>query len=552
MRFAELDQDQDTRGVQAKAHFNQSRLSPVRLAEIWALADEGRDGRLSLPEFVCAAELMERVGRGVELPSKLPPSLWDSALRHSAERREWNVSPEEWKISAEEWQSCRQIFEEKQQGNFLQPNEAGEILDRTQLPHSELSQIWSLSDLDGDGQLRFGEFLCAMHLAERRRRGEALPDHLPEVLMQVATEDLPVNTGSKFEGSFNASWEPVDESLWEVTSEELAQYRALYDDLDLSNGLAAAEAEVLQRSGLASEELAQIWSLADVDYDGQLALCEFACAMALTARRRKGLPVPEELPQSLARLVAGAIEFPTHAPLEELPGVDHNHSKWAIEPEDLERYRDLFLMECPGSFLSFAAAQQVLGRSQLPGGEVEHILRIADDGQLHFGEFAAALHVTALRRQGEELPGALPWPLQELAAGQESGGLDAEEVEVYTNLFEQLRSPNGDLGLKDAQQVFQRSGLSKSELSHVWRLSDLDEDGRLNLQETWMGGKALIKTNALVQVVRVDAEMVLSQQEFVCAMALLQRCREGLPLPSSLPQELQAYAYSQPMQLRSK
>jgi hypothetical protein len=23
--------------------------------------------------------------------------------------------------------------------------------------------------LDGDGQLRFGEFLCAMHLAERRR-----------------------------------------------------------------------------------------------------------------------------------------------------------------------------------------------------------------------------------------------------------------------------------------------------------------------------------------------------------------------------------------------
>lgn len=27
-------------------------------------------------------------------------------------------------------------------------------------------------DLDGDGQLRFGEFLCAMHLAERRGLGE--------------------------------------------------------------------------------------------------------------------------------------------------------------------------------------------------------------------------------------------------------------------------------------------------------------------------------------------------------------------------------------------
>ena len=30
-----------------------------------------------------------------------------------------------------------------------------------------------------------------MHLAERRRNGEALPSQLPESLLQVATEDLP-------------------------------------------------------------------------------------------------------------------------------------------------------------------------------------------------------------------------------------------------------------------------------------------------------------------------------------------------------------------------
>ena len=69
----------------------------------------------------------------------------------------------------------------------------------------------------------------------------------------------------------------------------------------MSRGLAAAEAEVLQRSGLSSEDLAQIWSLSDVDYDGQLVLCEFACAMVLTTRCREGAAVPEELPSALSR-----------------------------------------------------------------------------------------------------------------------------------------------------------------------------------------------------------------------------------------------------------
>ena len=67
---------------------------------------------------------------------------------------------------------------------------------------------------------------------------------------------------------------------------------------------------MLQRSGLSSEALAQIWALSDVDYDGQLALEEFACAMALTTRCREGAEVPEELPAALSSLVAGNLRFP--------------------------------------------------------------------------------------------------------------------------------------------------------------------------------------------------------------------------------------------------
>lgn len=514
-RFAELDTNQDgyLEGAEAKSHFGLSRLSPVRLAEIWALADEGRDGRLSLPEFVCAAELMERASKGYEMPAKLPPPLWDSALRHAADFS--LPKKESWTISPEEWQSCRSIFEAKcNDANFLEPNEAREILDRSELPHAELSQIWNLSDLDGDGQLRFGEFLCAMHLAERRRKGGELPSRLPDALLQVATEDLPNKLEMPvpppdFEPPVTESFNTVAaESSSDPTVSELEQYKNIFEGLDLSEGLAAAEAKVLERSGLSSNDLAQIWSLSDVDYDGQLALCEFACAMVLTTRRRSGLPVPEELPSALARLVAGAID------LGPLGTQGLTTSKWVIEPHDLQRYRDLFLMECPGSFLSFAEAQEVLSRSQLPITEVQLILQMADldqDGQLHFGEFAAALHLTALRRQGEKLPTQLPWPLVELAqdAPAQDGGLLPEELEIFTDLFEKLRPSSGDPRQEDVQEVFQRSGLPDSELSQIWRLSDADGDGRL------------------------------SRQEFVCAMALLQRRREGSPLPMSLPPDLE-------------
>lgn len=61
-------------------------------------------------------------------------------MRHAAEKVKEVPS-----ISAEEWQRGRDLFLEKRQGQFLQPNEAREILDRSGLPHSELSQIWSLS-----------------------------------------------------------------------------------------------------------------------------------------------------------------------------------------------------------------------------------------------------------------------------------------------------------------------------------------------------------------------------------------------------------------------
>ncbi|CAE7193349.1 REPS1 [Symbiodinium pilosum] len=157
-----------------------------------------------------------------------------------------------------------------------------------------------------------------MTLAERRRQGAALPYSLPSELLSVAMEDLPSSSPAATLPS--AVLAPVvaqdsgpSNELWEPSAEELGEYKQIFLSLvgDSDGLLDAQEAKkVLERSGVPLTELAAIWYLADVDGDGQLALCEFACAMHLTVRRRAGAPLPEELPSPLTRLVAGAIDFP--------------------------------------------------------------------------------------------------------------------------------------------------------------------------------------------------------------------------------------------------
>ncbi|CAH8612893.1 unnamed protein product [Schistosoma rodhaini] len=53
------------------------------------------------------------------------------------------------------------------------------------LPSSELSKIWELSDLDHDGQLTLSEFCIAMHLVVYRLNGVPIPNNLPTVLLEL-------------------------------------------------------------------------------------------------------------------------------------------------------------------------------------------------------------------------------------------------------------------------------------------------------------------------------------------------------------------------------
>merc|ERR1711920_399804 len=77
------------------------------------------------------------------------------------------------------------------------------------------------------------------------------------------------------------------------------------------------------------------------------------------------------------------------------------------------------------------------------------------------------------------------------------------ELQSYRKLFEDLDvHGNGYLDFNDVKTVFERSTLPQDELSQIWQLSDVDEDGKLTLNE------------------------------FSCAVHLIQHRRQGAPLPS--------------------
>lgn len=230
----------------------------------------------------------------------------------------------QWAVGQQESEKYRNIFASVVGSHLgtMGPDEAKQLLERSRLPTPELVHIWRLSDVDRDGRLAPGEFLCAMAIASRRARGAPLPQTLPAEIAKIverpvesaklpqraeapAKEEAPtlaqtVSTTSAGGGG----------SEWEVAPGELEGYREYFRRLDKA-GTGAVEPrlarQVLESSGLEIEDLARIWDLSDTGLAGDsgLALGEFICAMALVARRRNGLPLPSELPPELAQHVSG-------------------------------------------------------------------------------------------------------------------------------------------------------------------------------------------------------------------------------------------------------
>uniref|UniRef100_A0A669EMH7 Intersectin 2a n=1 Tax=Oreochromis niloticus TaxID=8128 RepID=A0A669EMH7_ORENI len=90
-------------------------------------------------------------------------------------------------------------------------------------------------------------------------------------------------------------------SVWAVTPEERAKHDKQFETLSPVLGYISGEQarKFFLQSGLPASVLAEIWTLADVDKDGQLQADEFILAMHLVDMAKTGRPLPLTLPQDL-------------------------------------------------------------------------------------------------------------------------------------------------------------------------------------------------------------------------------------------------------------
>uniref|UniRef100_A0A8C5GW75 Intersectin-2-like n=1 Tax=Gouania willdenowi TaxID=441366 RepID=A0A8C5GW75_GOUWI len=206
-------------GDQARKFFLQSGLPASVLAEIWALADMNKDGKMDRLEFSIAMKLVKLKLQGTNLPSALPiimkqppvavPTLSNSTyglspLMASAPVRPMMPSvgnatllsspsfmtpmsavPSDWAVPHASRLKYRQQFNslDKQMIGFLTGQQVRSAMATTMLTQTQLASIWTLADVDKDGKLKAEEFILAMHLVDMARCGQPLPITLPTELV---------------------------------------------------------------------------------------------------------------------------------------------------------------------------------------------------------------------------------------------------------------------------------------------------------------------------------------------------------------------------------
>ncbi|KAJ2802896.1 hypothetical protein H4R20_003098, partial [Coemansia guatemalensis] len=98
----------------------------------------------------------------------------------------------EWAIGASERAQYEAIFRRWDPGHrgVLRGEQAREVFAQSGLPQHELARVWSLADINNQGELNLDEFSVAMHLIFRRLAGALIPDQLPADLVPRSSKNF--------------------------------------------------------------------------------------------------------------------------------------------------------------------------------------------------------------------------------------------------------------------------------------------------------------------------------------------------------------------------
>uniref|UniRef100_A0A4W6EL34 Intersectin 2a n=1 Tax=Lates calcarifer TaxID=8187 RepID=A0A4W6EL34_LATCA len=278
-------------GEQARKFFLQSGLPPSVLAEIWNLADMDSDGKMDRLEFSIAMKLIKLKLQGRNLPSTLPLIMKQPPVSNSA-----SIVPSSARFGMGSMPNLSVGLSSMSAMStmpILTPIPANPPMPSVQPLMPTPMTLPLITSLGNPGLPNGNVNLLTPPLVPNNAgwfcRGTIL----------ICSLD---NSNSSSTTSLASNSPKTGASDWAVPQASRLKYRQQFNTLDklMSGYLSGPQVRnALMASNLTQTQLATIWTLADVDKDGQLRADEFILAMHLVDMAKTGRPLPLTLPQDL-------------------------------------------------------------------------------------------------------------------------------------------------------------------------------------------------------------------------------------------------------------
>ncbi|XP_076611810.1 intersectin-2a isoform X2 [Chaetodon auriga] len=295
-------------GEQARKFFLQSGLPPSVLAEIWNLADMESDGKMDRLEFSIAMKLIKLKLQGRNLPSSLPVIMKQSPISNSA-----STIPSSARFGMGSMPNLSIGLSSMSPMSvmpILTPIPANPHMLTVQPLVPSPMTLPLITSLGNSGLPNGNVSLLTPPLVPNNA---ALPlsgfsspmAFSPSTGMSKANSLLDLgssSSNSSSTASLTSNSPKTGASDWAVPQASRLKYRQQFNTLDklMSGYLSGPQVRnALIASNLTQTQLATIWTLADVDKDGQLQGDEFILAMHLVDMAKTGRPLPLTLPQDL-------------------------------------------------------------------------------------------------------------------------------------------------------------------------------------------------------------------------------------------------------------
>ncbi|PFX16826.1 Intersectin-1 [Stylophora pistillata] len=299
-------------GEQAKKYFLKSNLSPMVLGQIWNLADMDRDGKMTMQEFTIAVHLIQNKLKGVELPTSLPNSLKMTSMPST-----FQVGQQKTKPSTDWGQSPNQPISNgfSKVGIMTLPHKQTSGISWSginQSPPQTRAAVSGSSSVFGSSfgpQMSAGVPAASLSSSFNVGMSSSLNTAAPSAAIingpggQSQSGFGPGIPNVRRANSLTGSFSQVATGTYgTISPNNRLKYNQMFkaNNYQKTGFLSGEQARsMLIQSGLSQGILAQIWSLSDVDKDGQLNIEEFALAMHFVELAKHGQALPPTVPPEL-------------------------------------------------------------------------------------------------------------------------------------------------------------------------------------------------------------------------------------------------------------